>query len=74
MSVPMSDERVHVDPCISVGDLEWVFIEWFALFGRDVQRLLDMFAQETWKTAPKALWGISFNPWGVFSITLLPEP
>ena len=52
-------ERVHTNPSISLGDLLGVFNAFFALHGRDLGRFLDQFANETWKTAPKA--------WGCFS-------
>ncbi len=66
------EERIHVDPFITQGDLEWVFTAWFGLHSRDLIRLLDQFALETWKTAPKALGDPLLNPArGVFNSLLL---
>ena len=53
------EERLLCDPSIGIADLEYAFTEYFALASRDLQCLLDKFACETWKTAPKAS-GCSF--------------
>ena len=54
-------DRVRCDPCLSVGDLEACFMVYFSRTQRNLQPLLDGFAQETWKTAPKALMGFSLD-------------
>ena len=54
-------DRVRCDPCLSVGDLEACFMVYFSRTQRNLQPLLDGFAQETWKTAPKALMGFFFR-------------
>ena len=48
-------DRVRCDPCLSVGDIEACFLQYFSRCQRKLEPLLDSFAQETWKTPPKAL-------------------
>ena len=62
LSTMATDDRVVSDPCLTVGDLEKVFTQFFAHTSRDLQPVLDVFLNgaETWKTAPKALMGFPF--------------
>ena len=60
LSTMATDDRVLCDPCLTVGDLEKVFVAYFAATSRNLQILLDVFQAETWKTAPKALMGFPF--------------
>ena len=48
-------DRIACDPCVSAGDLEAVFMAWFALGVRDLTGLMLLFAAETWQTAAKAV-------------------